>query len=190
MKNSLLHLHAGESTMEQKKIHTFLNSCIKGSLFGLVLICIFIVQTGSASLYLQNGTEISGENLFDSMESLNNISSEPFPIQFFYNTHCGSCQEALDYLNGFTQEQPDMPIQFHDLYNSSENSSLYEEYKTRYNSNGTIHYPVVFIGDVAIVGSYDIASYTRNLSTWYQKNQKGDLISGLVSQIVSLSSGT
>ena len=95
----------------------------------------------------------------------------PFPIKFFYNTHCGSCQEAVNYLNGFETRHQDIKVEYHDLYNSSLNNSMYAQYKTEFNNNTDIHYPVIFIGNVGIAGSNDIELYTEPLSLWYQDNK-------------------
>ncbi len=159
------------------------------SVFSLLIVSILFIQTGSASVFLQDGTEIPGDKLIATMNNTTNLSSSPFPIQFFYNTHCGSCQEALEYLNGFSAKNPDMSVSFHDLYNSSTNSTLFTEYKTRFNDNINIHYPAVFIGDVVLVGSFDIVSYTEILMEWYHQKANPGTAPGLLSWIMTLFSG-
>lgn len=157
--------------------------------YSLLIVSIFFIQLGSASVFLQDGTEIPGDQLLETMNNTTNLSSSPFPIQFFYNTHCGSCQEAVEYLNGFTVKNPDITVSFHDLYNSSPNSTLFTEYKTKFNDNINIHYPAVFIGDVVLVGSFDIASYTETLTKWYQEKGNSEAGPGFLSWIMTLFSG-
>lgn len=123
----------------------------------MLLLCIFFIHIGSASEYLEDGKEITSEKLIDTMNNTSNLSMNPFIIQFFYNTHCGSCQEAMDYLKVFITKHPDIDIQYHDLYNSSTNNTLYDQYKTQFGNNVNIRYPSIFIGDVVIEGSNDIA---------------------------------
>ena len=159
---------------------------VKLSVYGLLLFCIFAIQIVAASVYFEDGSEITGDKLFETMNNTSNLSSTPFPIQFFYNTHCGSCQEAVNYLNEFVTKRPEFGVEFHDLYNSSTNSTTYDQYKAQFSNNANIHYPVVFIGNVAIVGSYDIASYTESLSDWYQKNSKADLVTGILSSVINI----
>jgi glutaredoxin-related protein len=141
---------------------------------------------GSASVFLQDGTEIPGDHLLATMNNTTNLSSSPFPIHFFYNTHCGSCQEAVEYLNGFMVKNPEITVSFHDLYNSSMNSTLFTEYKSKFNDNINIHYPAVFIGDVVLVGSFDIGSYTETLTKWYQEKGNTETGSGFLSWIMTL----
>jgi glutaredoxin len=151
-----------------------------------MLFCIFAIQTGSATVFFQDGTNITGDKLIDTMNKSTNLSLIPFPIQFFYNTHCGSCQEAVDYLNGFTSKYPGISVEYHDLYNSSLNNTMYDQYKTEFNNNTDIHYPVIFIGNVGIAGSQDIKLYTEPVSVWYQNNRKSEMGTGLLSWIQNL----
>lgn len=175
--------------MDNKKFQRLTFGSMRLYLCGVLLFSILIIQVGSASLFFQDGTEIPGEKLIETMNNSVNVSSIPFPIQFFYNTHCGSCQEAVDYLNAFNTKYPGIVVEYHDLYNSSTNNTLYNQYKTQFNENSNIHYPSVFIGNVVIVGSDDIKSYTEPLSLWYQKKVKSDMITQLISWITSLISG-
>lgn len=157
--------------------------------YSLLIFSIFFIQVGSASIFLQEGTEISGEQLLATMNNTTNISSSPFPIHFFYNTHCGSCQEAIQYLNGFIEKNSEITVSFHDLYNSSTNSTMFTEYKTKFHDNGNIHYPAVFIGDVVLVGSFDIASYTEILTKWYEDKRNTGVEPGFFSWIMTFLSG-
>jgi glutaredoxin len=134
----------------------------------LSVICITI-QPGSATIFTPDGNEISGAHLIEAMNNATNVSSTPFPIHFFYNTHCGSCQGAIKYLGNYSTKHPDITIQHHDLFNNTESFALYEEYKKQYNRSD-LHYPVIFMGNIGIMGSEDIENYTELLALWYQKH--------------------
>jgi len=146
------------------------------------MFCIALIQPGSAAIFSQDGTEIPGAHLIETMNNATNVSPTPFPIQFFYNTHCGSCQAAIQYLDKFSTNHTDIRVEYHDLFNSTENSTQYNEYKTRFNKKD-IHYPVIFMGNVAIMESGDITTYTEPLTLWYQANAKKDPLAGLFSWI-------
>lgn len=149
-----------------------------------------MIQTGSATIFLQDGSEIPGEQLNEMManSSIRYLFGSPFPIQFFYNAHCGSCQPAIEYLDEFSLKNPDIGIEYHDLNNSTENSTLFAEYSITFNRT-QVHYPAVFLGNVGITGSDDIIAYTEPLSLWYQKNEKTDLLTGLFSWITAFLQG-
>lgn len=149
-----------------------------------ILALLLAIQACSGTLFLQDGTELFADNVLDTMNNTTNISQTPFPIQFFYNTHCGSCQASIEYLTEFTRTYPEVGVSFHDLYNNTTNLALYEQYRSRYARND-IHYPVIFIGDIGIMGSPDITSHTEPLTLWYQHAMKRDLISGVLSWVSS-----
>ena len=160
---------------DNKRFQKYLHSSTIFYVCGLLLFFIIATQIGSATIFLQNGTEVSGDKIIETLNNSGNVSPTPFPIQFFYNTHCGSCQDAIEYLTEFTKKNMDIKAQYHDLYNSSENNTIYNQYKEKFNNTTNIHYPVVFIGDVGISGSNDISNYTESLSTWYLMNKKQNL---------------
>ncbi|HOW05056.1 hypothetical protein, partial [Methanospirillum hungatei] len=72
----------------------------------------------------------------------------------------------------------DISVSFYDLYKSSLYNTLFTEYKTKFNDNVNINYPAVFIGDVVLVFSFDIASYTEILTKWYQEKRDTEAVSG------------
>lgn len=174
---------AGLSRIMRFCSHT--NSFLRIACPVLMVLSIFLITPVSATMFLQNGSEVSGDQLIGVVASSENSSVTPFPLQFFYNTHCGSCQASLEYLNNFTRNNSDIQIAYHDLYNNSTNMTLYNQYKSRFDRND-IHYPVIFIGEIAIMGSDDIGSYTQPLVLWYQKEKKTDPIAGFISQIRSI----
>ncbi len=154
-------------------------------LISLILFLLLMVHPGSATLFTSNGSDISGAHLIETMENTSNISLSPFPIQFFYNTHCGSCKPAVRFLENFTALHPDVGVEFHDLYNNTESFALYEEAKKQYNKTD-LYYPVIFVGNVGIMGSPDIEAYTDLLTLWYQKHETSDPLSGFISWAESI----
>nr|WP_319537459.1 hypothetical protein [uncultured Methanospirillum sp.] len=154
------------------------------TVFGLLILCLCMIQPGSATIFSQDGSEIAGAHLIETMNNATNVSTTPFPIQFFYNTHCGSCQAAIQYLDTFSANHTDIGVEHHDLFNNTESFALYEGYKKRFNRTD-IHYPIIFMGNVAIMESGDIQTYTEPLTLWYQTNAKKDPVTGLVSWITS-----
>lgn len=142
----------------------------------IILFILLIIHPVSAVVFFHNGTDISGAHLVDFLNNNTNISSSPFPIQFFYNTHCGSCISSIKYIENFTLSHPDTGVVYHDLYNNTESFALFEEAKKQFNRSD-LYYPVIFIGDMGIMGSPDIINYTELLAFWYQQHNKTDPVS-------------
>lgn len=174
-----------EDMIDRKLLQHVQNNLLKMSVVGLALFILLIIQPGAATVFSQDGSDISGPHLIETMNNATNVSATPFPIQFFYNTHCGSCQGAIKYLDNFTVSHPDIVIESHDLFNNTESFALYEDYKLRFNRTD-IHYPVIYMGNVGIMGSEDIEAYTELLTLWYQKNVPSDPMARLLSWIRSL----
>ena len=154
------------------------------SLYALIILVMFTIQISSATVFFQDETEVPGDQLIAAMNNASNISASPFPIHFFYNTHCGACQASVKYLEKFKVEYPDVAVEYHDLYNNTPSFALYEEYKKQFNRTD-LYYPVIFMGNVGIMGNDDIASYTEPLTRWYQENLKINPLTGLFSWIKS-----
>jgi len=139
----------------------------------IIMILLCTIQPGSATIFYQNGTDIPGAHLVEILNNASNISTNPFPIHFFYNTHCGTCKSAVKFIDNFTVNHPDVGVEYHDLYNNTDSFSLYEEMEKQYNRTD-LHYPVIFIGNVGIMGSEDIETYSELLTFWYQKSSTED----------------
>ncbi|MDD1729817.1 MAG: hypothetical protein LUQ50_12195 [Methanospirillum sp.] len=143
-----------------------------------------VIQPGAATIFSQDGSVIEGAHLIETMNNMSNISDNPFPIHFFYNTHCGSCKRAVRYLQNFTLDHPDTTVEYHDLYNNTESFVLFENYKQEFHRQD-ISYPVIFVGNTGIMDSLDIELYTEILTLWYQNHTPSDLITGFISRITS-----
>jgi glutaredoxin len=169
----------------EKKLQNDKQSLLKLKIFLLMVMGIAIIQVSSAAVFYQDGTEISGDKIIEHLNNVSNVSSNPFPVVFFFNTYCGSCQGAIEYLNEFRNQSSKIPIEYHDLDSNQTNSDLLNQYKNKFNTQ-EIHYPVIFIGNIAICGSDDIKAYAEPVISWYQKKVKTDPLTGLLSSILSI----
>lgn len=158
---------------------------MKMSVCCLLLLIMLMIQPGMAIIFSQDGRDIPGAHLIEAMNNASNISRTPFPIQFFYNTHCGACHASVKYLQNFTIAHPDVAVEYHDLFNNTRSFALYEDYKKQFNRTD-LHYPVIFMGNVGIMESDDIEAYTELLTVWYQKHTTSNPVSGLFSWLLSL----
>ena len=137
--------------------------CKKSLLISVLIISLLIVLPGSATLYLLDGSELSRDQIPEIMvTSSNNQNSTQ--IQFFYDYDCQSCEQALDYIRSFEKKNPEIAITYYNLAYPKENNILFTQQKERFNTT-RIHYPAVFIGNIAISGSSDIIHCTEPLAT-------------------------
>ncbi|PWR74302.1 hypothetical protein DK846_03920 [Methanospirillum lacunae] len=166
-------------------LQLFYTNMIKILQIVLILILLLLIHPVSAVLFYNNGTDIPGAHLVEFLNNDTNFSSSPFPIQFFYNTHCGSCVSSVKFIDNFTIKHPDIGVEYHDLYNNTESFALYEEAKKQYNRSD-LYYPVIFIGDIGIMGSPDIVTYTDLLTLWYQNHVKTDPLTEVRSWVRSV----
>lgn len=144
------------------------------------LVCIIVLVllgslTGPAcgSVYLRNGTEISEDAAYLTILQDVNTTAENLSIQFFYNTHCGACHSALAFLEKYQSDNPGIVIAYHDLFNSTENRELFENYKAQYNRQYAA-VPVIFMGNAVLEGTYAIEENFEPLVKGYAElNTKG-----------------
>ncbi|HWQ66993.1 MAG TPA: hypothetical protein VN372_08995, partial [Methanospirillum sp.] len=137
----------------------------------LLLLLIFLSVSGcigpvSAMIFLQNGSEITREDLSVFTPEEWDAARTPLPIQFFYNSNCGSCQVALEFLRGLEKKNPKISIAYHNLVIQDPNQQLYTQYKRDFNASD-VPYPVIFLGDIGISGSSDIIGHTESLARSY-----------------------
>lgn len=130
----------------------------------LLLVCMVIIQPGSASVFLKDGTNVPTDKILETIT--NNTGTQlgsPLPMQFFYDHDCHSCQSALEYIRSFEKKNPDINITHYNLGYPKENVGLFNQYKSRFNTT-KILYPAVFKGDIVLSGSSDIIYYTEPLA--------------------------
>jgi hypothetical protein len=68
----------------------------------------------SGSVYLKNGSEITGERAYQSILEDPNTTAGPLSIQFFYNAHCSACHYALTYIDEYRSTHPHLVTEYHE----------------------------------------------------------------------------
>ena len=130
----------------------------------LSLLCLVIGESGSASVFLRDGTEVPPDQVMDTfMNKSVGREGSLIQIEFFHDHRCQSCQSAREYIRIFEKKNPDITVIQYNLGYPKENQSLFTQYKNQFNTTN-IRYPAVFIGDMAISGGSDIIAYTEPLA--------------------------
>jgi len=131
------------------------------SLVFLGLVLAFCIAPVSAAIFSINGSEIDSELLSDLIRSDSSLIGGDLPpgtVIFFWNTHCGGCHMAWDFLDEFIPEHPEMKLLDYDLYNSPENRTIFEQYKTTYHRTH-LSVPSMMIGNLTLEGTQDISNH-------------------------------
>ncbi|WP_373840133.1 cytochrome c biogenesis CcdA family protein [Methanospirillum sp.] len=141
---------------------------------GIVALIFLSCLTGpaSGSVYLKNGTEINENAAYITILQDQNTTAETLSIRFFYNTHCGACHYAMDYLDEYQSLNPGIIISYHDLFNSTDNRELFENNKAEYNRQYA-SVPVIFMGNAVLEGSNAIRTNFDPLVKGYTELNKG-----------------
>jgi cytochrome c biogenesis protein CcdA len=79
-------------------------------------------------------------------------------VYFFYNQHCGECQKALTFLEGFRQRHPEVIIRSFDIANNPENQQLFQQFNERYGVPFS-PVPAAFTGDWELMGYENIEAH-------------------------------
>jgi len=114
-----------------------------------------------AAIYAANGSEIPSGNLSDILRSDPSLITgplQPGEVIFFFNTHCGACHDAMAFLDEFAPAHPEMKLDRYDLFNSTENQTRFEDYKTEFNRNH-LSVPSIIVGNMSIEGIQDIKDH-------------------------------
>ncbi|PWR70516.1 cytochrome c biogenesis CcdA family protein [Methanospirillum lacunae] len=143
-------------------------------LAGLLFVLILCTGPASAGVFLKNGSDVIGDHPADTILSDPNTTPGDYSATFFYNTHCGACHLAMTYLNEYSAAHPGVVITSYDLFNSSENKVLFEQYKAEYHRQ-YVSVPSVFIGNAGLEGESAIRENFDSLVTWYGQNKKTGL---------------
>lgn len=72
-------------------------------------------------------------------------------IWFFYNQHCGDCQQAITFIQDLHRQQPDIRVQAFDILDNATSDALFQAMNERY-GHPFSPVPSVFIGDRQITG--------------------------------------
>ncbi len=141
-------------------IKTFNQVAMRSVLLFSVL-SLMVVSPSLGALYGINGTEINSERLSDlirSDPSLIGGELSPGTVVFFWNTHCGGCHMAWDFLHEFIPLHPEMKLIDYDLYNSTENRTIFDQYKATY-SRDHLSVPSMMVGNITLEGTQDISNH-------------------------------
>ncbi|MCA1916404.1 hypothetical protein [Methanospirillum hungatei] len=125
------------------------------------VLSLMIVSPSLGAIYAINGTEINSERLSDlirSDPSLTGGELSPGTVVFFWNTHCGGCHMAWDFLHEFIPNHPEMKLLDYDLYNSTENRTIFDQYKATYNRD-RLSVPSMMVGNITLEGTQDIRNH-------------------------------
>ncbi|MFH0967771.1 MAG: hypothetical protein V1862_08835, partial [Methanobacteriota archaeon] len=136
----------------------------------LFLVLLYLTSCASGAVFLKNGSDVTGNNTFETIISDANTTAGNYSIDFFYNTHCGACHVAMTYLNEYNAAHPETIINSYDLFNSSDNLALFGEYKTAYHRS-YVSVPSIFIGNVGLEGESAIREHFEPLVAWYEKDR-------------------
>ena len=129
--------------------------------FFLVIVLAFSNVPASAAIFSINGSEINPDSLSDLIRedsSLIGGDLSPGTVVFFWNTHCGGCHLAWDFLNEFIPEHPEMELRDYDLYDSPENRTIFEQYKATYHRSH-LSVPSMMVGNITLEGTQDISNH-------------------------------
>ncbi|MDD1723753.1 MAG: glutaredoxin family protein [Methanospirillum sp.] len=136
-----------------------------------LILLVLLLSPVNAAVYLKDGTEISQDNASEVILKDPNTTAENFTITFFYDTHCGACEKAQEFLDQYRTDNPDVDIEYHDIFNNTENRALFEEFKTSYNQEYT-SVPVVFIGNAVLEGDQAIEDNFKPIADWFNEQKQ------------------
>jgi len=120
-----------------------------------------ITSPVSAAIYIANGTEITGDNILSSLKADPSLVIGYVPagqIIFFTNTRCSACYKAEEFLHDFSVRHPEISQVTYDLFDSTENRSIFEDYKKKYHRS-FLSTPSILVGNLSIEGSQDMRDH-------------------------------
>jgi cytochrome c biogenesis protein CcdA len=110
---------------------------------GLLLLLVMVICAGCVS-----ASEVPPANY---PADAGNSSPYGIVIYFFYNQHCGDCQQAISFIQDLHRQQPDIQVKAFDIFDNATNDALFQEMNERY-GHPFSPVPSVFIGDRQITG--------------------------------------
>jgi hypothetical protein len=127
----------------------------------LCIFSIFLVSPTVASVYAINGSEIPSENLTVFIREDPLLVSGDLPtgqVLLFWSLHCGACHGAIEFLDTFGVQHPEMILESYDISNSTENRTVYDSYKEKYNRR-FFSTPSIIVGNLTLEGNQDIRNH-------------------------------
>lgn len=146
-----------------------------------ILIVVFLIigiLPVSGAVYSINGSQIDSELLSEYVQSDPSLLIGDLPtgrVIFFWNTHCGACHMAWDFLDEFLPNHPEIEVLDYDLFNI-DNRTLFENYKNKYHRS-SLYIPSMIVGNLTFEGSQDIRNHLPEILELQQnyKTQKSFL---------------
>jgi cytochrome c biogenesis protein CcdA len=133
--------------------------------FLICLIFLLPVSHVQASVYSANGSELSSENLSAAILGDPSLISGILPsgqVIFFTNTHCGVCHIAHEFLQTIVPSHPEMTLVQYDLFNSTENRTVFENYKAQYHRT-YLSTPSILVGNLTLEGNQAIRDHLEEI---------------------------
>lgn len=125
------------------------------------IIVIITMSPVYGAVFSVNGSEIETGAVSDVLKSDPSLLQGDLPpgqIILFWNTHCGACHMAWEFFDEYLPQHPEITLIDYDLYNSTENRTIFDNYKIKYNRNH-LSVPSVIIGNITLEGSQDIRTF-------------------------------
>ncbi|PWR69462.1 hypothetical protein ACKUB1_17220 [Methanospirillum stamsii] len=127
----------------------------------IVVILVMGISPVSGAVYSINGSQMDSKLLSENIQSDPSLIAGDLPrgrVIFFWNTHCGACHLAWDFIDEFIPNHPEVEILNYDLYNSTDNRTLFENYKEKYHRN-QLSIPSMIVGNITLEGTQDIRNH-------------------------------
>ena len=150
---------------------------IRTVLISLLFCCLLsgiLVSPVPGAVYAGDGTNLKEENISSYIQhDLSQITSgvPSGELIFFTNIHCEACHNADEYLRTISRDHPGITIVPYDLFNSTENQTVFKSYKNAHNIK-FLSTPTIVIGNLTLEGNSDIEKNLGELLT-LQKQHTG-----------------
>lgn len=164
----------------------------KLSAIGILILLGIITQTilpVSGAVYSINGSSINSEMLYEVIKADPSLLSGDLPpgtVVFFWNTHCGGCHSAWEFLHEFLPLHPEIKLIDYNIYSSTVNRTVFDRYKEQFNKSH-LYVPSMMVGNLTLEGTQDITDHLGRLLELQQEKQRpNDIFSDLLVLIQNL----
>jgi len=163
------------------------------AIFFLILLSIITqgILPVSGAVYSINGSSIDAGMLYEVIGADPSLLSGDLPpgtVVFFWNTHCGGCHAAWEFLHEFLPLHREVELRDYNVYSSPVNRTVFDRYKERYNRSH-LYVPSMMVGNLTLEGTQDITDHLGRLLELQQEKQKPkDIYSELLVLIQNLMS--
>ncbi|WP_346434870.1 GAP family protein [uncultured Methanoculleus sp.] len=128
-----------------------------------VLVLLLLVPAVHASAGGADVSQDYSRNLSPEEFAQQRIATANATVNVFYSRYCGTCHKVLPFIEEVSRQYPGVEVHYYDVYNSSENLTLFYEFGIRYNMHYA-SYPVLFAGEsVVLEGSSPINEHTEEV---------------------------